>query len=150
MKRWQQFPRWLNQWMMLYIFVSWLQSLSDRPSFWHSDVPCLCCSTQTDLHHEAQVWWQRVYLDSQFSASSFCPYHLPQEASSKSSSHCCGLRVPSTPLEWQTALPFPYNLSSLQDILHTICTQCAAPTSCLGHPVYTQSRDGTLSWSEAL
>ena len=72
-----------------------------------------------DLPHEAQVWWQRVYLDSQHSASSFCSYHLPQEVSSKSSSHCCGLRVPSTPLERQKALPFPYDLSSLQDVLHT-------------------------------
>jgi hypothetical protein len=58
--------------------------------------------------------------------------------SSKSSSHCCCLRVPCTPLEWQTVLPFPYDLSSLQDLLHMICTQCVAPTSCLGHPVYTQ------------
>jgi len=91
-----------------------------------------------------------VYLDSQFSASSFCSYYLLQEVSSKSSSRCCGLRVSSTPLEWQKTLPFPYDLSSLQNVLHTICTQCAAPTSCLGHPVYTQSTDGRLSWSKAL
>ena len=35
----------------------------------------------------------------------------------------------------------------------TYCTwfaHCAAPTSCLGHPVYTQSTVGRLSWSEAL
>ena len=107
-------------------------------------------SARAYLTHEAQVWWQRVYLDSQFSASSFCTYHLPQEVSHKSGSHCCGLRVPSTPFERQTALPFRYNLSSLQDVLHTICTQCAAPTSCLGYPVYTQSTDGMLSWSDAL
>jgi len=105
---------------------------------------------QAGLPHEAWVWWQRVYLDSQYSTSSFCSYHLPQEVSSISSNHCCSLRVPSTPLEWQKALPFPYDLSSLQDVFHTICTQCAAPTSCLGHPVYTQSTDGRLSWSEAL
>jgi hypothetical protein len=47
-------------------------------------------------------------------------------------------------------LPFPYDLSSFQDLLHMICIQCAAPTSCLGHPVYTRSTDGRLSWSEAL
>jgi hypothetical protein len=32
----------------------------------------------------------------------------------------------------------------------TCCTQFAAPTSCLGHPVYIQSTDGRLSWSEAI
>jgi len=31
MKRWQQNPRSLNQWMMLYILVSWLQNFSGRP-----------------------------------------------------------------------------------------------------------------------
>ena len=42
---------------------------------------------------------------------------------------------------------FPYitDLSILEDVLHTICTQCAALTSCLGHPVYTQSKVGRLS-----
>jgi len=111
----------------------------------NSNCILLVAPAWTDLCHEAQVLWQSVYLDSKSSVSSFCTYHLPQEVSSKSSSHCCGLRVPSTPLEQQMALPFPYDLSSLPDVLHTIFTQCAAPSSCLGHPVYTQSTDGRLS-----
>ena len=53
--------------------------------------------------------------------------------------------VLSTALEQQTASPFHYDSSSLQDVMHMIRTQCAAPTSCLGHTVYTQS----VSWSEA-
>ena len=57
---------------------------------------------------------------------------------------------PTTPWERQTASPFPYDLSSLQEVLHTICPQGEVPTSCPGHPVYTQSTDGRLSWSETL
>jgi hypothetical protein len=56
--------------------------------------------------------------------------------SSKSSSHCCGLRVSSTPLERQKALPFPYDLSSLQDVLHTMCGAHFLSWSPSLHPKY--------------
>ena len=91
---------------------------------------------RADLPHEVQVWWQRVYLDSQFSASSSCSYHLPQEVSNKSRSHYCGLRVHSTPFERQTAWPFPYDLSSLQDVLHTMCGAHFLSWSPSLHPKY--------------
>ena len=39
----------------------------------------------------------------------------------------CVLRFPPTQLQRKTTLPFPYDLSSLQEVLHTICTQCVVP-----------------------
>ena len=38
---------------------------------------------RADLPYEARVWWQRVYLDSQYSASSFFSYHCHRRCQAK-------------------------------------------------------------------
>ena len=53
--------------------------------------------------------------------------YLSQEVSSNSSSHCCGLRVPFTPLEWLTALPIPLRfIQPPRRIAHNLHTMCGA------------------------